>query len=103
MGYDLRVMVGGFYEIFLKVLFIVFGLIESIVLEIRVGFWLFILGFLLVIGVFLVYEGILVVNGFGVLGLMLGFYFGLEFVKLVFEMEMEIDFSDYDVRGVIEF
>lgn len=84
IGMDLWVMVGGFGEIFDKVLIVVLGFLDSIVMEIRVGFRLFIFGFFFVIGSLLNISGFFVVNGFGVLGLMSGLYFGVELVKFVF-------------------
>lgn len=101
-GYDLRVTAGGLHEIFSKALSIAPGLTESTVLETRVGFRPFTPGFLPVIGALPAYEGILVANGLGASGLTSGPYLGSELAKLALEMEMEIDLSDYDVRGAIE-
>lgn len=84
IGFDYCVIVGGLYEVFYKVLVVVFGLENVIMFEMRVGFRLFILGFLFVIGLLFNFEGIFVVNGLGVLGLIVGLYLGVEFVKLVF-------------------
>lgn len=98
---DLCVIVGGQYEVLSKVLVLVLGFVDVVVIEIRVGFRLFILGFLLVVGVVLDVKGFFVVNGLGVLGLMMGLFLGLEFVKLVFGKQIEIDFSFYDIVGVL--
>ena len=98
----MRVTAGGLHEIFSKALSIAPGLTESTVLETRVGFRPFTPGFLPVIGALPAYEGILVANGLGASGLTSGPYLGSELAKLALEMEMEIDLSDYDVRGAIE-
>lgn len=102
VGFDNRVTAGGMYEIFSKALQIAPGLVESTVLETRVGFRPFTPNFLPVIGPLPGFEGILVANGLGASGLTMGPYIGSEIAKLALGKEPEINLLDYDVSGAVE-
>jgi D-amino-acid dehydrogenase len=101
-GFDLRVTAGGVNEILTKSLTVAPGLVDSTILETRVGFRPFTPGFLPVIGPLPNYENILLANGLGASGLTSGPYLGAELAKLALNQETEIDISSYDVAGAIE-
>lgn len=101
-GFDLRVTAGGVNEILTKSLTVAPGLVDSTILETRVGFRPFTPGFLPVIGLLPNYENILLANGLGASGLTSGPYLGAELAKLALNQETEIDISSYDVAGAIE-
>jgi D-amino-acid dehydrogenase len=101
-GFDNRVTAGGVGEVLGKALAVAPGLVDSTILETRVGFRPFTPGFLPVIGVLPGYEGVYVANGLGASGLTSGPYLGAELAKLALGKEMELDVRNYDVAGAIE-
>jgi D-amino-acid dehydrogenase len=101
VGLDNRVTAGGLHEIFSKALTVATGLVNSTVLETRVGFRPFTPGFLPVFGKVPNVEGLFVANGLGASGLTVGPYLGSELAKLVLGRPTEIDPIDYDVAGAI--
>ncbi|WP_419156623.1 NAD(P)/FAD-dependent oxidoreductase [Rossellomorea sp. BNER] len=101
VGLDNRVTAGGLHEIFSKALTVAPGLVNSTVLETRVGFRPFTPGFLPVFGKVPNVEGLFVANGLGASGLTVGPYLGSELAKLVLGRPTEIDPIDYDVAGAI--
>jgi D-amino-acid dehydrogenase len=101
-GFDYRVTAGGVGEVLGKALAVAPGLVDSTILETRVGFRPFTPGFLPIIGALPGYEGVYVANGLGASGLTSGPYLGAELAKLVLGKEMELDVRNYDVAGAIE-
>lgn len=101
-GLDCRVTAGGLYEIFHKALPIAPDLLNSEILETRVGFRPFTPGFLPVIGALPGYEGLLVANGLGASGLTIGPYLGSELAKLALGQSVEIELNHYSVAGAIQ-
>ncbi|WP_017727801.1 FAD-dependent oxidoreductase [Halalkalibacterium ligniniphilum] len=102
VGFDNRVTAAGVHEILDKTFTFAPGLVNSTVLETRVGFRPYTPGFLPVIGAVPNYEGILVANGLGASGLTIGPYLGRELAKLALGQELEIDLDLYDVAHAIE-
>ncbi|WLD94645.1 FAD-binding oxidoreductase [Alkalihalobacillus sp. AL-G] len=101
VGLDCRVTAGGVYEILDKALKVAPGLMNSTMLEAKVGFRPFTPGFLPVIGAVPEFEGLLVANGLGASGLTSGPYLGAELAKLALGKELELNLEDYDVVGAI--
>ncbi|ALX48909.1 NAD(P)/FAD-dependent oxidoreductase [Lentibacillus amyloliquefaciens] len=101
VGFDTRVTAGGMNEILSKALEIAPGLMNSTVLEARIGFRPHTPGYLPVIGPLPGYEGLLIGNGLGSSGLTTGPYVGNQLANLALGKELEIDLSDYDVAGAV--
>ncbi|MCM3129163.1 NAD(P)/FAD-dependent oxidoreductase [Paenibacillus provencensis] len=97
-GYDTRVTAGGMQEILNKGLELAPDLVNSTVLEVRVGFRPFTPGFLPVIGKVPGWDGLITANGLGASGLTMGPYIGNQLAKLALGMELDIDLQHYDVR-----
>jgi D-amino-acid dehydrogenase len=101
-GFDSRVTVGGVHDILSKAIDVFPGLVDSTILEARVGFRPFTPGFLPVIGPLPEKEQILLANGLGSSGLTTGPYLGAQLAKLALGEEVEINLEDYPVSGAIE-
>ncbi|MFD1849846.1 NAD(P)/FAD-dependent oxidoreductase [Oceanobacillus bengalensis] len=101
-GFDYRTTAGGLHQILSNVMDVVPGLVESTVIETRVGFRPFTPGFLPVIGAMPGYEGLLLANGLGSSGLTTGPYVGSQLANLALGKELEIDLSQYDVSGALK-
>lgn len=98
---DNRVTVGGVHEILDKALAVAPGLVNSSIIETRVGFRPVTPGFLPVIGSLPNYEGLLIANGLGSSGLTAGPFLGSELAKLALGHSTVLDLSQYDVAGAI--
>ncbi|MFC4024686.1 NAD(P)/FAD-dependent oxidoreductase [Oceanobacillus longus] len=102
VGFDCRVTAGGLHEVLSKAIAVAPGLVNSTVVETRVGFRPFTPGFLPVIGHLPGYNGLLLANGLGSSGLTMGPYIGLQLAKLAVGEELDIDLNDYDVAGAVK-
>ncbi|MCM3236304.1 FAD-dependent oxidoreductase [Heyndrickxia oleronia] len=102
VGFDYRVTAGGIHEVLNKALQIAPGLVDSTILETRVGFRPFTPDFLPVFGPLPEHQGILLANGLGASGLTMGPFIGAELAKLALGLESDLDLSLYDVAGAIE-
>lgn len=101
-GFDYRVTAGAVHQILDNAIAVAPGLMNSTLLETRVGFRPFTPGFLPVIGPVPNKKGLFVANGLGSSGLTSGPYLGAELARLALGEEMELDINDYDVAGAIE-
>lgn len=77
-------------------------LLESNLIEAKVGFRPVVPNFLPVFGEVEQYEGLYIGNGLGATGLTAGPFLGAELAALVLEEETILQASDYDVNGLIE-
>ncbi|MFZ3580109.1 NAD(P)/FAD-dependent oxidoreductase [Virgibacillus sp. DJP39] len=102
VGLDSRVTAGGMHEILSKALSIAPGLIESTVLESRVGFRPFTPGFLPVFGTVPGFKGLFLGNGLGASGLTMGPFIGQQLAKLALGQQVEIDLDNYVVSQAIK-
>ncbi|EKN67646.1 putative oxidoreductase [Neobacillus bataviensis LMG 21833] len=102
-GFDTRVTAGGVNEILSKGLETAPGLAEGTLVETRVGFRPVAPDFLPVAGALPQFEGILLANGLGASGLTSGPYLGAELAKLALGRTTELDWSSYDVGGIVKF
>ncbi|RIW38547.1 FAD-binding oxidoreductase [Bacillus salacetis] len=100
-GFDVRPTAGGLHEILDKAIDIAPGIINSTILETRVGFRPYTPGFLPVIGRLPGYEGLLLANGLGASGLTSGPYLGAELASLALGKPTELDLDDYPVSGAV--
>ncbi|WP_202077697.1 NAD(P)/FAD-dependent oxidoreductase [Caldalkalibacillus salinus] len=98
VGYDLRVTAGGMHEILDKALNVAPGLVQSTVLETKVGFRPFTPGFLPIMGVVPGFDHLFVANGLGASGLTSGPFLGAELARLALGEKTELNLQDYDPR-----
>src|SRR5690625_3170669 len=90
------------HELLLKEIEFAPGLVNSTIMETKVGFRPFAPGSLPVIGKLPGFEGILLANGLGATGLTMGPYIGEELAKLALGKELSINLADYDVAGAVK-
>ncbi|RWR06261.1 FAD-binding oxidoreductase [Siminovitchia fortis] len=100
--FDLRVTAGGMHEILEKALETAPGLIDSTILETRVGFRPYTPESIPVLGKLPGFENILIGNGLGATGLTAGPYLGSELACLALGKEPKMDLSLYRVERALE-
>lgn len=97
-GYNTSVTAGGLQELLDKGLEVAPDLLNSTFQEVRVGFRPYTPEFLPVIGPIPGWNGVIVANGLGASGLTMGPYLGNQLAKIVLELDIDIDISQYDVQ-----
>lgn len=102
VGFNYAVTAGGLHEILGKAFEIAPTLVNSTVLETKVGFRPVAPGFHPVVGEIPNYKGILLANGLGSSGLTVGPYLGSEIAKLALGEAVELDLEQYEVSRAIK-
>ncbi|HLT56603.1 MAG TPA: FAD-dependent oxidoreductase [Bacillota bacterium] len=100
--FDSRPTIGAMYEILNKILPIAPGLINSSLLQAKVGFRPVTPNFLPVIGNIPGLDNLLIANGLGSSGLTMGPFVGKQLANLALGKEIEIDLAEYNVAGALK-